>query len=57
MIDVTHAKDINVGDSVLLLGSDGIESISPLEWAEKASTIPWEILCAFKNRLPRVLMA
>jgi len=57
MIDITHAKDIKVGDSVLLLGSDGIESISPLEWAEKASTIPWEILCAFKNRLPRVLMA
>jgi len=56
MIDITYSKDIKVGDSVLLLGSDGKESISPLEWANKASTIPWEILCAFKNRLPRVLM-
>ena len=54
MIDVTQSKDIKVGDTVLLLGSDGEESISPLEWANKASTIPWEILCAFKNRLPRV---
>ena len=57
MIDITYSKDIKVGDSVLLLGSDGQESISPLEWANKASTIPWEILCAFKNRLPRVLIA
>ncbi len=56
MIDITYSKDIKVGDSVLLLGSDGKVSISPLEWANKASTIPWEILCAFKNRLPRVLM-
>ncbi len=56
MINITHSKNIKVGDSVLLLGSDGKESISPLEWANKASTIPWEILCAFKNRLPRVLM-
>ena len=56
MINITNSKDIKVGDSVLLLGSDGEESISPLEWANKASTIPWEILCAFKNRLPRVLI-
>jgi len=57
MVNITYAKDIKVGDSVLLLGSDGAESISPLEWANKASTITWEILCAFKNRLPRVLIA
>jgi len=57
MINITDSKDIKVGDSVLLLGSEGEESISPLDWANKASTIPWEILCAFKNRLPRVLMA
>tara|TARA_B100000212_G_scaffold335281_1_gene307034 strand:- start:97 stop:930 length:834 start_codon:yes stop_codon:yes gene_type:complete len=56
MINITHSKNIKVGDSVLLLGSEGEVSISPLEWANKASTIPWEILCAFKNRLPRVLM-
>ena len=56
MINITQSKDIKVGDSVLLLGSEGKELISPLEWAHKASTIPWEILCSFKNRLPRVLM-
>ncbi len=56
MINITHSKDIKVGDSVVLLGSEGKELISPLEWANKASTIPWEILCSFKNRLPRVLI-
>tara|TARA_Y100001978_G_scaffold90364_1_gene81028 strand:- start:282 stop:1115 length:834 start_codon:yes stop_codon:yes gene_type:complete len=57
MIDITHSNNINIGDSVVLLGSDGENSISPLDWANKASTIPWEILCAFKNRLPRVLIS
>ena len=54
MIDITDAKGIKVGDTVTLLGFDGEKSISAIEWAEKASTIPWEILCAFKSRLPRV---
>ena len=54
MIDITDATGVKVGDTVILLGFEGEKCISPLEWAEKASTIPWEILCAFKSRLPRV---
>ena len=54
MIDITGANDINVGDTVTLLGCDQDKCISPVDWAESASTIPWEILCGFKNRLPRV---
>jgi len=54
MIDVTGANDINVGDTVILLGSNNGKCISPIDWADASSTIPWEILCAFKNRLPRV---
>ena len=54
MIDITGANDINVGDTVILLGCDEGKSISPVDWAVAASTITWEILCAFKNRLPRV---
>ena len=54
MIDITGSNDINVGDTVILLGCDEGKCISPLDWAEVSSTITWEILCAFKNRLPRV---
>ena len=54
MVDITDSKDIKVGSTMLLLGSDGEKTISPNDWANKCNTIPWEILCSFKNRLPRV---
>ena len=54
MVDITDSDDIKVGSSMLLLGSEGGESISAVDWAEKCDSIPWEILCSFKNRLPRV---
>ncbi len=54
MVDITDSNDIKVGSTMLLLGSDGDKSISPVDWANKCNSIPWEILCSFKNRLPRV---
>mgnify|MGYP001233055325 CR=1 FL=1 len=54
IIDITDSNDIRIGDTVILLGKEGEQSRSPLEWALKSSSITWEILCAFKNRLPRV---
>jgi len=54
MVDITDSDEIKVGSTMLLLGSDGDKTISPLEWARKSKTIPWEILCSFKNRLPKV---
>jgi len=54
MVDITGSSEIKVGSTMVLLGSDGEKTISPLEWARKSNTIPWEILCSFKNRLPRV---
>ncbi len=54
MVDITGSSEIKVGSIMILLGSDGDKTISPLEWARKSNTIPWEILCSFKNRLPRV---
>jgi len=44
MVDITDSNDIKVGSTMVLLGSDGDKTISPLEWARKSSTIPWEIL-------------
>ena len=54
MVDITDSNDIEVGSTMLLLGSEGDKRISPIDWANKTNTIPWEILCSFKNRIPRV---
>ena len=54
MVDITDANEIKIGSTMVLLGSDGDKTISPFDWARKSNTIPWEILCSFKNRLPRV---
>ena len=54
MVDITDSNEIKVGTTMVLLGSDGNKTISPLDWARESNTIPWEILCSFKNRLPKV---
>ena len=54
MVDITSSNEIKIGSTMILLGSNGDKTISPLEWARESNTIPWEILCSFKNRLPRV---
>jgi alanine racemase len=60
VLDVSDVPNVEVGDVVTLLGQetllgqDGPIVITADDWAEKLGTISWEILCAFKNRLPRV---
>jgi alanine racemase len=52
VVDVGR-DDVSVGDEVVLMGSQGDESIPPEEWAELLDTITWEICCDFGSRLPR----
>ena len=54
MVDITGSNEIKIGSTMVLLGSDGDKTISPVDWAKESNTIPWDILCSFKNRLPRV---
>lgn len=54
MLDVSQLPDLQPGEIVTLLGSDGNDAISADDWAETLGTISWEILCGFKHRLPRV---
>ncbi|MEY3750380.1 MAG: hypothetical protein RLZZ186_799 [Cyanobacteriota bacterium] len=54
VLDATDAPDLDQGSVVTLLGSDGDQRIDPLDWSEPCGTIPWEILCGFKHRLPRL---
>jgi alanine racemase len=57
MLDVTHLPNLQEGDVVTLLGRDGDQVLTADEWAETLETISWEILCGFKNRLPRVTVS
>ncbi len=56
VLDVTDCIDLSLGDVVTLLGTDGSTSISPKEWCVSTGLIPWEVLCSFKHRLPRLVV-
>ena len=54
VIDATESPGLDVGSVVTLLGEQEGETITPGDWSERCGTIPWEILCGFKHRLPRL---
>lgn len=54
VVDVTDIKDAAEGDTAVLLGSDGKETISAGELAQRAGTIPYEILTSLGSRAKRV---
>ena len=54
MVDVTDVPDVKLGDEVIVMGSDGINTISAEEIGAATGTINYEICCAFGQRLPKV---
>lgn len=54
MCDVTDVPGANVGDEVVVIGSQGDETITVEEIAGKAGTISYEIFCNFSARVPRI---
>ena len=52
MVDLTEAPSVQVGGEVEILG----ENASLTEFAEKAGTIPYELLCAVSKRVPRIYL-
>lgn len=56
MLDVSGVDLVEPGDVVTLLGRSGQMTIGAEDWATAIGTIPWEILCGFKHRLPRVAL-
>jgi alanine racemase len=57
VLDATDSPDLDVGSVVTLLGEDEAGGcIAPEAWSEPCGTIPWEILCGFKHRLPRLAL-
>jgi len=56
MIDVSTIDNVQVGDDVVLMGRDGNEELSCAELAEKAGTIPWEIITRIGSRVRRIYL-
>ncbi len=54
MIDVSNVPDVKVGDEVIIMGSDGVNTILADDIADATGTINYEICCAFGQRLPKV---
>ena len=54
VVDATALPELEVGSVVTLLGESEGDQIGPETWGEICGTIPWEVLCGFKHRLPRL---
>ncbi len=54
MVDVTDVPDVKVGDEVILMGTDGVNTVSADYIADMTGTINYEITCALGQRLPKV---
>ena len=54
MVDVTDVPGVSEGDEVIIMGTDGKNTILADEIADATGTINYEIVCAFGQRLPKV---
>lgn len=54
MVDVTHIPEAEVGDTVVLFGTDGENHISVEEVAEPANSFNYELVCNVAHRVPRI---
>jgi alanine racemase len=45
--------NVQSGDEVILIGSQGDKAITAEDWAEWLGTIPYEIICGVESRIPR----
>jgi len=53
LVDCGPDSGVKPGDEVVLIGSQGAETVTAQEWAERLGTISYEILCRIGPRLPR----
>ena len=55
-LDVSKIENIAPGDEVVLLGDQGNGAVSCEEMADRAETIPYEIMCGVGVRVPRIYL-
>jgi len=55
LVDVTSLRGrVNVGDEVVIVGSQGQATVTVDELAEKLDTINYEIVAMLAKRVPRI---
>ena len=53
MVDVTDIPDVQLNDRVVLVGSDGEETITMEKIAQAADSFNYEMVCGISRRVPR----
>lgn len=56
VVDVTNIKNVAEGDEVVIIGTQGKESISTEEIAQKSDTINYEVTTRLSALLPRITL-
>jgi alanine racemase len=56
-IDVTHCPEVQIGQAVTILGSEGGLVIDAQEIARQAGTISYSVLCGISSRVKRVYVS
>ena len=54
MVDATEIPDVALGDEAVLFGEQGGATITLEEVAERAETLPYEVLCSMGKRVVRI---
>jgi alanine racemase len=54
VVDVTDIPGVEPGDEVVILGTQGSESITAFDHAETSGTIPWEVFTRIGHRVARI---
>ena len=54
IVEIADGIEVRPGDEVVLIGQQGTERITAGDWASLLDTIPYEVLCRFSARVPRI---
>jgi len=54
VLDVTEIPGVKAGDEVVILGTQGGETITAFDHANATGTIPWEIFTRIAARVQRI---
>ncbi len=54
VLDITEIDGVEAGDEVVILGSQGAETISAFDHADATGTIPWEVFTRIGARVRRI---